>query len=75
MPSDKEIEVSLTPTDDWLEPVVPPNISAIIKKPEANATWQKATPRAHREWLRWINATPVLLQSRQLHRAGCRKKW
>lgn len=58
-----------------LLPVVPPNISAIIKKLEANATWQKATPRAHREWLRWINVTPVLLQSRQLHRAGCRKKW
>lgn len=75
MPSDKEIEVSLTPTDGWLEPVVPPNISAIIKEPEANATWQKTTPRARREWLRWINATPVLLQSRQLHRAGCRKKW
>ena len=56
-PSDKEIEVSLTPMDDWSESVVPPDVAAIIKKPEVNATWQKATPRARWEWLRWINAT------------------
>ena len=54
---DKKIQVSLTPTDDWPEPVVPPDVAAIIKKPEANITWQKATPRARWEWLRWINAT------------------
>ena len=55
--ADKGIKVSLTTTSDWPEPAMPPDVAAIIKKTEANATWQKATPRAHWEWLRWINAT------------------
>ena len=29
----------------------------ITQQPKISATWQKATPRAHWEWLRWINAT------------------
>lgn len=56
-PSDREIEVSLEPTDDWPEPILPSDVAEVIKQPEANATWQKATPRAHWEWLRCINAT------------------
>jgi hypothetical protein len=50
--------VEIEPTKDWIEPEVPTDITtALNANPAANETWQKVTPQAHWEWIRWIRAT------------------
>jgi hypothetical protein len=50
--------VEIESTKDWIEPDVPTDIVKAVKaNPAANETWQKVTPQAHWEWIRWIRAT------------------
>jgi hypothetical protein len=52
------VEVRLEPTKDWIQPNIPEDLKkALAKNSAANATWQKVTPMARWEWLRWIRAT------------------
>jgi hypothetical protein len=53
-----KVHVEIEPTKDWIEPEVPADITkALNSNPAANETWQKVTPQAHWEWIRWIRAT------------------
>ncbi len=52
------VTVNIEPAKDWPEPVIPKDLkSALDNNAEAYATWVKATPMAHWEWLRWLNST------------------
>ena len=52
------VSVSMTPTKDWPEPDVPADIQKAIKNhAEASAMWEKITPMARWEWVRWIRST------------------
>lgn len=52
------VTVSIRPIKQWPEPEVPADLQeALATHPEAYATWQRATPMAHWEWMRWIRST------------------
>jgi hypothetical protein len=51
------VQVTLTQTKDWPEPEIPADWQAAIDDPEISALWQRVTPMARWEWLRWINST------------------
>lgn len=52
------IQINLVPTDDWIEPIIPDDISNMLKKSKkARATWDATTTKARWEWLRWIRST------------------
>jgi len=57
--SGAEVTVELTPTKDWPEPVVPPDLSdALSNAPlEIRSLWSAITPMARWEWVRWVNET------------------
>ena len=49
---------TITPIKDWPEPIIPADLrDALLATPKAYDVWQKATPMAHWEWLRWIRST------------------
>lgn len=55
---DVPIEASLEQTNEWPEPTMPREfVEMLTAHPEAKETWDKATPMAHWEWLRWTLAT------------------
>jgi hypothetical protein len=51
--------VEVTPTDEWPEPVVPPDLGkALSDAPrKIRDLWEAITPMARWEWVRWVNAT------------------
>lgn len=52
------VHASLESTKDWPEPVIPPDFKkALSASAKAQEVWQKATPMAHWEWVRWMRAT------------------
>ena len=52
------IEISVEPTEEWVEPEVPEDVKkALAKAPVAHALWTKITPAARWDWVRWIRAT------------------
>jgi Domain of unknown function (DUF1905)/Bacteriocin-protection, YdeI or OmpD-Associated len=52
------VKVSLAPVKVWPEPQIPADLQAALDThKEAYATWAKATPMAHWEWMRWIRST------------------
>lgn len=54
----ESVSVEIEPTKEWIEPDVPKDIIDALKaNTAANETWQKVTPQAHWEWIRWIRAT------------------
>lgn len=56
--NNQPITVSIEQTNDWPEPTMPPAFLQMLESsPTAKATWDKTTPMAHWEWLRWTNAT------------------
>lgn len=60
------VKLQIEPTKKWPEPDVPADIQAGLKNhPKAHELWQKVTPLAHWEWIRWIRGT---------HEAETRKK-
>lgn len=53
------IDVNLTTTASWPEPVIPGDFAAALKiAPQSvKDKWQDITPMARWEWIRWMNAT------------------
>ena len=52
------VSVSLEPAETWPEPAMPREFTDMLGSSlEARGTWDKATPMAHWEWLRWISST------------------
>jgi hypothetical protein len=61
------VQVSLEPTDDWVEPEVPEDLKAALAvSPKARALWEDITPLAHWDWVRWIRAVKTA-ETRQKH--------
>lgn len=53
------VTVELTPTKEWPEPSVPPDLAeALANAPqEIRTLWGAITPMARWEWVRWVNET------------------
>lgn len=52
------VMVKIDPVKDWPEPDVPEDIKrAIAADKKAKDTWDKGTPLAHWEWMRWIRSS------------------
>jgi len=44
-------------SDDWIEPVVPPDLSSSLESTELQIQWDQLTTKARWEWIRWIRFT------------------
>lgn len=52
------VELKIGTLKDWPRPEIPGDFkNALAKAPEAKSLWEKITPKAQWEWLRWIRAT------------------
>ena len=53
------VQVELTTSDSWPEPVMPPDVAAALAAApqKVKDKWQTITPMARWEWIRWVNAT------------------
>jgi hypothetical protein len=52
------VTMAIEPSKEWPEPEVPEDLQqALYSDPQANALWEKITPMAHWDWLRWIRST------------------
>ncbi len=52
------VTLEITPTKDWPEPEVPADWQkALAASPKAHDLWQRVTPMARWEWIRWARAT------------------
>jgi hypothetical protein len=66
--------LAIEATKDWPEPTIPADIKAALKaNPQANATWNKATPMARWEWIRWINSTAQVETRQRRIEVSCSK--
>lgn len=53
-----EVTLEITASNDWPEPELPADFAKMLNEDRvAKATYDKATPMAHWEWLRWVNST------------------
>lgn len=61
------VEVSLTPTKEWIEPEVPEDFKKALKtSSKAELLWKDITPSARWDWIRWIRAVKTP-ETRQKH--------
>ena len=61
------VQVSLEPTKEWIEPVVPDDLKKVlISFPKAEDLWNDITPLARWDWVRWIRAVKTP-ETRQKH--------
>lgn len=52
------VTVTMTPIKDWPEPLVPADMQrALAASPKAHALWERITPMARWEWVRWVRST------------------
>ena len=52
------VALAIESTKDWPEPKVPQDVKAALKThPQANNMWEKITPMARWDWIRWIRGT------------------
>lgn len=52
------VSLAIEPTKNWPEPEVPADLQkAIAADKEVQALWDKITPMARWEWMRWIRST------------------
>lgn len=52
------VTLAVESTKEWTEPVVPADITnGLAANPQAHALWEKITPMARWEWIRWVRAT------------------
>ena len=52
------VKLAIKPVKQWPEPDVPPDLRrALASHSPAHALWQRITPMARWEWIRWIRAT------------------
>lgn len=69
-----DVDVEIEPTKKWPEPDVPEDLKkALATHKEAKDTWDKATPLAHWEWLRWIRSTSREETRQKRIEVGCDK--
>ena len=55
--ADENIEVTLEPTTEWIEPEIPADLKqALDYSPKAKDLWNDITPLARWDWIRWIRA-------------------
>lgn len=55
---DGPVTLAIKPTKDWPEPAVPADWQkALAKDAKAHDLWQRVTPMARWEWIRWARAT------------------
>lgn len=67
-------EVELTPTKEWVEQPVPPDIKeAVLADEKAEVTWKATTPAARWEWVRWIRSTNNEQTRKKRIRVACSK--
>lgn len=61
------VQVSLEPTKEWIEPVVPDDLKkALSSSPKAKALWEDITPMARWDWIRWVRAVKTA-ETREKH--------
>lgn len=61
------VQVSLEPTNEWIEPDIPEDLKKALKtSPKADALWKDITPLARWDWIRWIRAVKTP-ETRQKH--------
>jgi hypothetical protein len=52
------VTVTMEATKEWPEPEIPADImQGLLEHPKAHELWNKVTPLAHWEWVRWIRST------------------
>jgi len=52
------VKLEMKVSDEWIEPVVPTDLKkALAGVPAVDDLWQKITPNARWDWIRWIRAT------------------
>jgi hypothetical protein len=52
------IMLAIEPTKEWTEPEVPEDLkSTLALTPQAYTLWEKITPMARWDWIRWIRST------------------
>jgi len=52
------VKMEVESTKDWPEPKVPKDIQdALVDDPKIKPLWERITPLARWEWIRWINST------------------
>ena len=61
------VKISIEPTNEWIEPVIPEDFDVALKKsPKAMTIWKDITPLARWDWIRWIRAVKTP-ETRQKH--------
>lgn len=57
--SDDTVVAIIESAKEWPEPEIPADLQNALQNaaPEVQALWEKVTPMAHWEWLRWIGST------------------
>lgn len=61
------VKVSLSPTDEWVEPEVPEDVQkALNTSSKAQELWDDITPLARWDWVRWVRAVKTP-ETRQKH--------
>ena len=61
------VQVSLTPTKEWIEPDVPEDLKkALSTSPKAETLWKDITPLVRWDWIRWIRAVKTA-ETRKKH--------
>jgi len=52
------VTLAIEPTKDWPEPEIPADLKRALEgAPKAYALWEKITPMARWEWVRWTRST------------------
>ncbi len=61
------VQVTLEPTDEWIEPEVPEDLKKELEaSPEAKRVWTEISTLARWEWIRWLRAVKTQ-ETRQKH--------
>ena len=69
-----KVKVSIEPSKDWPEPNIPKDLSEALKKDnQARELWDKITPMARWDWIRWIGSTKQAETRKRRIEVACSK--